>query len=124
MFVLAFGTAQAQLIVEDFDSQTTGSPPAWSWWTNGPSGTILVDETIFRGSSGKSVELVRTTFDNYIVGLYEKGLITEETAMAYASRKSFAGRGIDSVKSKRGEATTDIETLEIDTRYDKAADQR
>ena len=63
-----------------------------------------------------------TTFDNYIIKLYEKELITEETAMAYASRKSFTGRGIDSVKSKRGEATTDIETLEIDTRYDKAAE--
>ena len=64
-----------------------------------------------------------TTFDNYIVALYEKELITEETAMAYASRKSFAGRGIDSVKSKRGEATTDIESLEIDTGYEKDAEQ-
>lgn len=61
--VLAVGSAHAQLIVEDFDSQTTGSPPAWLWWDNGSSGTILVDETTFLESSGKSVELVRTTFD-------------------------------------------------------------
>jgi len=60
---LAAGIADAQLIVEDFDSQTTGSPPAWLWWDNGSSGTILVDDTTFRGPSGKSVELVRTTFD-------------------------------------------------------------
>ena len=68
VLVLSAGSVDAQLIVEDFDSQTTGSPPAWLWWNNGPSGTILVDETIFRGSTGKSVELVRTTFDNYTFG--------------------------------------------------------
>jgi hypothetical protein len=61
--VLAVGGADAQLIVEDFDSQTTGSPPAWFWWDNGSSGTILVDESTYRGISGKSVELVRTVFD-------------------------------------------------------------
>ncbi len=61
-----------------------------------------------------------TTFDDYIVGLYEKGLISEDTAMAYASRKGIVGRGIDSVKSSRGEATTDIEDLEIDLGYEKS----
>ena len=66
--VLSVGVADAQLIVENFDSQTTGSPPAWLWWNNGSSGTILVDETTYRGSSGKSVELVRTTFDGYDFG--------------------------------------------------------
>ena len=60
-----------------------------------------------------------TTFDDYIVGLYEKSLISENTAMAYASRKGIVGRGIDSVKSSRGEATTDIEDLEIDLNYVK-----
>ena len=60
-----------------------------------------------------------TTFDDYIVGLYEKGLITQETAMAYASRKAIVGRGIDSVKSARGEATTDITDLQVDQDYDK-----
>jgi parallel beta-helix repeat protein len=61
--VLASTTANAQLIVEDFDSQTTGEPPAWLWWNNGSSGTILVDDSNFLGSSGKSVEISRTTFD-------------------------------------------------------------
>ncbi len=58
-----------------------------------------------------------TTFDEHIIGLYEQGLITEETALAYASRRGIAGRGIDSIKSARGEATTDIEKLEIDRGY-------
>jgi twitching motility protein PilT len=60
-----------------------------------------------------------TTFDDHIVGLYEQGLITQDTAMAFASHKGVAGRGIDSVKSARGEATTDIDNLEIDRAWDK-----
>jgi twitching motility protein PilT len=60
-----------------------------------------------------------TTFDNYITGLYEKGLITEDTALGYASRRSIVGRGIDGIKSSRGETTTDIDKLEIDMTYNK-----
>jgi twitching motility protein PilT len=60
-----------------------------------------------------------TTFDDYIIGLYEKGLISEETAKAYASNKGVVGRGIDSVKSTKGQATTDIGKLEIDSGYGK-----
>ena len=63
LLLLAIGGADAQLIVEDFDSYTTGSPPPWMWWDNGSSGSIQVDETTYRGSSGKSVELARTAFD-------------------------------------------------------------
>jgi twitching motility protein PilT len=58
-----------------------------------------------------------TTFDQHIIGLYEQGLITEETSLAYASRRGIVGRGIDSLKSARGEATTDIDKLEIDRSY-------
>ncbi len=57
------------------------------------------------------------TFDEYIVRLFEKGIITEETARAYATRKGVTGRGIDMVKSRRGEATTDITDLEVDREY-------
>ena len=68
-------------------------------------------------SAGKAFGMI--TFDDYIVGLYEKGLITQETAMAYASRKGIVGRGIDSIKSSRGEATTDIDDLKVDRDYGK-----
>jgi len=87
---------------------------------------LRVKESILHGESeGKTFyEIIQastaygwTTFDDYIVGLYKKGLITEETAMAYSSRKGLVGRGIDSVKSSRGEATTDIEHLEVDSEY-------
>jgi len=59
------------------------------------------------------------TFDDYIVGLYEKGVITEETAMAYATSRGVVGRGIDRVKSARGVKTTGIEGLEVDREYGK-----
>jgi len=59
------------------------------------------------------------TFDQHLVSLFEQGLITQETAMAYASRRDNVGRGIDMIKSARGEATTDISKLEIDRAYNK-----
>ncbi len=64
-----------------------------------------------------------TTFDDHIVNLYEQGLITQETALAYASRRGIVGRGIDKVKSARGEATTDIDALKMDRGYDKSYDR-
>ena len=60
------------------------------------------------------------TFDQHIVGLFEQGLIAQETAMGYCSHKGVVGRGIDSIKSARGEATTDIGNLEIDRNYAKS----
>jgi twitching motility protein PilT len=89
---------------------------------------LRVKDTILKGESeGKTFyEIIEqgtafgmTTFDSSIVGLYEKGLITEETALAYASRVGVTGRGIDRVKSQRGEATTDIENLAVDFEYGK-----
>jgi twitching motility protein PilT len=59
------------------------------------------------------------TFDQHLVSLYEQGLINQETAIAYASHRGNVGRGIDMIKSARGEATTDISKLEIDRAYNK-----
>lgn len=90
---------------------------------------LRVQDTILHGESeGKTFyEIMETsgafgmvTFDQHLVGLYEEGQITQETAMAYASQRGIVGRGIDSIKSSRGETTTDIEKLEIDRTYNKA----
>ena len=62
------------------------------------------------------------TFDQSISELFKKGLITEETAQSYASRKSIIGRAIDAIKSSRGEKTTTIEDLSIDRQYGKQAE--
>jgi len=64
------------------------------------------------------------TFDKSVLRLYEGGLITEETALAYASRKAVVGRGIDHIKSQRGEKTTDIEDLEVDASYGRKSTPR
>ena len=58
------------------------------------------------------------TFDQHILKLYQEGLITEETALAYASRKAVVGRGIDTLKSAKGEKTTHIDELNMDDEYE------
>jgi len=60
------------------------------------------------------------TFDQSITELYREELITEHTALSYASRRSITGRAIDTIKSKRGEKTTSIEDLSIDRDYGKS----
>jgi twitching motility protein PilT len=90
---------------------------------------LRVKESILNGESeGKTFyEMMEagkpfgmTTFDDYIINLYQQGLVTEETSLAYASNKAVASRGIDRVKSSRGESTTDIKDLEIDRKYGKS----
>jgi twitching motility protein PilT len=67
---------------------------------------------------GKAFGMI--TFDNCIVDLYEKDLITGDTAKAYASNRSNVSRGIDAIRSARGEKTTDLDALEVDGSYGKA----
>ncbi len=64
------------------------------------------------------------TFDQCIAELFTKGLISEDTAMSYASRKAVVGRAIDSIKASRGEKTTSIEDLTLDDSYGKDEDQQ
>ncbi|MEJ5364679.1 MAG: PilT/PilU family type 4a pilus ATPase [Desulfosoma sp.] len=87
---------------------------------------LRVRESIIHGESeGKTFyEMMQqsrpfgwTTFDDSIVSLYEKGLITEETALGYASNRAEVKRGVDRIKAARGEKTTDIEGLRIDQDY-------
>jgi twitching motility protein PilT len=90
---------------------------------------MRVRDTIINGESeGKTYYDIITngdaygmwTFDQHILKLLGEGLITEDTAMAYASRKAIVGRGIDQIKAKRGEKTTDIEGLGMDEDYGDA----
>ncbi len=87
---------------------------------------LRVKDTIINGESeGKSFyEIISDgdaygmwTFDQHILRLFKEDLITEETAMAYASRKAVVGRGLDTHKAERGEKTTDIEGLSMDDEY-------
>jgi twitching motility protein PilT len=59
------------------------------------------------------------TFDDCITDLYKKDLISAESAKAYASNRSNVSRGVDVIKSARGEKTTDLGKLEVDRGYSK-----
>ena len=90
--------------------------------------SLRVQETILHGESdGKTFyEIIAAgvasgmqTFDKSLLQAYEDGLISEQTAMAYASQRSIIRRGIDQVKNARGEKTTDLEGLTLDPEYEK-----
>jgi twitching motility protein PilT len=94
---------------------------------------LRVKDTILNGESeGKTFyEIIEgsrpfgmMTFDQCIVDHYKDGLITEDTALSYSSRKGVVGRMIDSVKSERGQKTTEIEGLKLDDQYGGKEKQR
>jgi twitching motility protein PilT len=64
------------------------------------------------------------TFDQSIIRLFQDGLITEDTALAYASRKSVTRRGIDDYKKKHGLVVSDIDDLGLDKEYGQATLRR
>lgn len=91
---------------------------------------LRVQDSILHGESdGKTfyeiidagVALGMQTFDKSILQGYGEGLITEQTAMAYASQRSIVRRGIDDIKAARGEKTYD---LGIDLALDPDYEQR
>ena len=71
-----------------------------------------------------SVPFGMQTFDQAIIKVYQQGLITQETAELYASRKAIVQRGIDKIKQSRGEKTTDIQGLTLDTGYARTAKKK
>ena len=88
---------------------------------------IRVKELILDGESeGKTfydvIESNRAfgwrTFDDSILELFQEGQVSHDTAMAYASKKAIMRRGIDRIKSARGEKVTDIDGLEVDRGYE------
>lgn len=57
------------------------------------------------------------TFDQCLSGLFVDGLITEETAVTYASDRSNLLQRLDKIKTERGEQVTQITGLELDADY-------
>jgi len=93
------------------------------------STSLRVKDVILHGESeGKTFHDIITqgrafgmmTFDDCFMDLFDKNLITENTAMAYATNRAIVNRGIDAIKKTRGEQTTNIGTLEVDRLYGKA----
>lgn len=63
-------------------------------------------------ADGKAIGM--QTFDQHILELYEQGMITEETALSYCTRKTAVNRGLDRIKAARGESTSGITGLSMD----------
>jgi twitching motility protein PilT len=53
------------------------------------------------------------TFDFSALEAYEQGIITEDTAMLYCSKRGPVTRGIDNIKKGRGERTTEVNGLRM-----------
>src|SRR5438128_3392127 len=91
--------------------------------------TIRSNELILQGEQeGKTFYEIQEvgepfgmiTFDQSLLKSYEEGLITEETAVAYSTRKAIVQRGIDTMKQKRGEKTSDVSGLRLDAEYNRS----
>ena len=60
------------------------------------------------------------TFDQACLDAFEQGLITEESALLYCSKRGPVSRGIDNIKKKRGEAATNMPQLQMRKESDPA----
>ena len=83
---------------------------------------LRIEETIRLGESeGKTFyEIIEAsytfgwrTFDDACLEAYEKGIVTEETAQLYCSKRGVVSRGIDNIKKARGEITSDVGSLKM-----------
>jgi twitching motility protein PilT len=90
--------------------------------------TIRSNELILQGEQeGKNFYEIQEvgepfgmmTFDQSLLRSYEHGLVTEDTAVNFSTRKAVVQRGIDTIKQKRGEKTTDVQGLKLDTDYNR-----
>jgi len=53
------------------------------------------------------------TFDTACIMAYEQGVITEETAVLYCSKRGPVTRAIDNLKKSRGETTSILNALRM-----------
>lgn len=61
---------------------------------------------------GSALEM--RTFDQHILEIFSRGLITEKTAITYCSQRAEMNRGIDRLKAARGESTTSLTDLAME----------
>ena len=89
---------------------------------------LRTKESIMQGESeGKSfyeiIEASATygwrTFDASCLEAYRRGIITEETAVLFASKRGHVTRGIDAIKKGRGETTSSIIDLRMSPAIEK-----
>ena len=71
------------------------------------------DKTFYNVLKAGSASNMRT-FDQHLMELFENGLITEQSAILFSSHRSEIKRGLDTIKSSRGEKTSDIDALSME----------
>ncbi|HEX7577705.1 MAG TPA: PilT/PilU family type 4a pilus ATPase [Verrucomicrobiae bacterium] len=85
---------------------------------------LRTEETIRLGESeGKTFyEIIEANypfgwrnFDHACIEAFEQGIITEETAMLYCTKRGVVSRSIDNLKKERGEITTNVGSLKMKT---------
>jgi len=83
---------------------------------------IRTEETVRLGESeGKTFyEIIESsytfgwrTFDHACIEAFEQGIITEETALLFCTKRGVVARAIDSIKKERGEITTSLGSLKM-----------
>ena len=83
---------------------------------------LRTEETVRQGESeGKTfyeiIEASHTfgwrTFDHACIEAFENGLITEETAQLYCTKRGVVTRAIDNIKKQRGEVTSTLGFLKL-----------
>jgi twitching motility protein PilT len=83
---------------------------------------IRTEETIRLGESeGKTFyEIIEASypfgwrnFDHACIEAYEQGIVTEETALLYCTKRGTVSRAIDNIKKERGEITSTVGSLKM-----------
>jgi twitching motility protein PilT len=59
------------------------------------------------------------SFDQALLKAFEEGQINAENAELYATRRAIVKRGIDRIRQARGESTSDIQGLAIESEEGK-----
>jgi twitching motility protein PilT len=67
-------------------------------------------------SEGSALDM--RTFDQHILELYSRGMITEKSAITFCSHRAEMNRGLDKIKSERGESTTQLTNLSMEEEED------
>jgi twitching motility protein PilT len=78
------------------------------------------DERTFYSVIEEGSALDMRTFDQHILELYSRGIITEKSAMTYCTQRAEMNRGLDRLKSERGEATTSLTDLAMEEEEENA----
>ncbi|MFP5240186.1 MAG: type IV pilus twitching motility protein PilT [Acidobacteriota bacterium] len=93
---------------------------------------LQIREIIMTGETGEktyygTVESGSTfgmfTFDQYLLGLYEKDLVERDVALANATDRAKLILAIDQVRLRRGEKVSDLGELKLDLDYNKPAEE-